>query len=946
VYQSTTGTGGSGGNYVYNWVACIATHEIDAIQNLYLDGRQVYWSQFEGNGNVGCGTIPTTDVSAPPVAVATISGGAVTGITATGGSGFNHVKAARYRVRITGGGGSGAYAYATNSGAGGYGTDFVVGAWTVTMVERGTGYTSAPDVDIQGVYTFGGAGAADQQDPSLSGFGLGFSIGPNGVHYDFAGKVYCEVRFGDQPPSDYMSSLSANDSTWPSTANLGGNAYIYLNVGFDAANFPNPPEIRMTVNGKNTIFDPRDGKLKFTTNWALQTADVITDPVYGLNDPTVNQAQLIAAANICDEQIATSQGYESRYSQSLHFDTGTAPGDQLTMMMPAAAGRFSRVGGEWFIFPGAWVGPSAEYTESAVIGEVEWLPTRKERELFNQVSGTFISPNYPYSAVAPFSNLYDTNGFYFGSRDNLWNFAFQSTNYPMYQQDMLHGYAANQWLVEDGGVPAPHELTLRGVLSIVQAQRLAKIELLRNRWQASGTFPMSIKMWGESVPLDVIEMTFPTLGLDGEYMELDKIQLSADPSKDATGEDGAIALTSVVNMHQTDPSIYEWSESEELTPYDVPVLGTGQIPNTPAAPTEVTVTSSAGTAIIGADGSVTPRALVAWNAPLDITVISIQLQYQAVGATTWLSAGTVDVGLFESFVTGVIAGAAYNFEIRSLRASGTYSAWVEVEDVTISITLPVTVTNGNPTAPAGTLIAIALVGGTANIIVNPYVLDIFGNSVDILPAGPYTITGLEQGQNYYAYYIDGSFLGGAITPIATLLQSDYVNKLAYFLIGSIVTPTYSPSYAPSTFATSGAVTVTSPQNAYDGSLATCASLPAVWYTVTGEFSSSYYSEGCSCTWSGFPAFTTTAAMNLNVVLSVATSGVVPSTSCGITATVAGVLTTLATITSGEAETTLTLAVPIGTDISTIGVTATASITAGTSPGTGSAVISVFEIYAQ
>ena len=260
IYQSTTGANGASGNYVYNYIIVLAAHQIDSIVNLYLDGRQVFWSQVpssEGDhANVGCGTVST-----PPTATVTIAGGAITSITATGGAGFANVKPVDgYRVRIVdSGGGSGAVAWAKNTGSA------ASPVWTVTVVQGGSNYTSATFADIQGAYTFGGAAAADQQDSTQPGYGIGYGIGPGGPHYNFAGKVYCEARFGDQLPGDVITNLSNNDATWSPESGVGspwvgGCAYIYLNVGYDAANFPSAPEVRLTINGKNTIYDPTSGK--------------------------------------------------------------------------------------------------------------------------------------------------------------------------------------------------------------------------------------------------------------------------------------------------------------------------------------------------------------------------------------------------------------------------------------------------------------------------------------------------------------------------------------------------------------------------------------------------------------------------------------------------------------------------------------------------------------
>jgi hypothetical protein len=539
VYESTTGAGGSGGNYIYNFVVAVANHELDAYINIYLDGRVVYFSQNGMAANIGCGAVST-----PPTTVVTISAGAITGITATGGSGFTNVKPTRFRVRIVGDG-TGASAWATNSGAGGYGTNFVVGAWTVTMITGGTGYTHAT-AEIQGAYTFGGAAAADQQDPTQPGYGLGYGIGPGGQHYNFSGGggggssslVYVEARFGDQVAGDYCQELHYNDPAWPTTAIGQGIAYLYINVGANTTQFPSQPEIRITVNGK-PLYDPRTGSTSFSSNWALEVNDILTsDPIqsFGLGDSSVNQAQLIAAANVCDELIMTSQGNEANYQQHMHWDTATSPGDILAQMMTSAAGKLSRVGGEWNIIPAYWQGPSFSFNESTLVGDVDWSDYRKQRDLVNCVNGTYLAPNYPYGLTG---NYFDRNGFYYGVTNNLWALSWSMTNYPQVAQDVLHGFAANQFLMEDGGITLPQELTFRGVISVVQAQRVAMIGLLRNRQQGSGSFPMSLAAW-QMQPCDVMEFTFGQFGWTDKYLEVDKTQLIVQPMRNSAGDDGAL----------------------------------------------------------------------------------------------------------------------------------------------------------------------------------------------------------------------------------------------------------------------------------------------------------------------------------------------------------------------------------------------------------------------
>jgi hypothetical protein len=573
VYQSTSGSH----FWQMNMIIVLATHEVDAIENLYLDGRQVYW---------------------------------------------------------------------------------VVG--------------SDANTTRNGV-NFGGN--ADSND----------HIGPGGPTYNFGSLVFCAARFGDQAAGDVIPEVAGNDPNWSTSAlgnppSLMGCAYVYLKLVYHSVTLPTLPEIRFTIRGKNNIYDPRTGTTGYSTNWALQVADVITDSSWGLGDNSVNQAQLIAAANVCDEQILTSQGYESNYAQSIHYDTSTAPGDALNMMMPSAGGRLSRVGGEWYIWPAYWQGPSFVFDASALIDVPSWTPYRSFKDLINRVNGTYTAANYPYNTAG---NLYDSNGWWNGTTANNWPFAFQPTNFPQYAQDTLHGYSSDALLVEDGGVQLPYEMTLRGVLSIVQAQRVAKIHLLRNRFQGTGTFPMSLAAW-QMIPTTVFQFSWPALNWSYKQLEVAAVRFKIEEVKALGSGDGdsgdesdkVPALSVELSVNETDVSIYEWSIGEELTPYDVPVAPVNGA-YTPQPPTSLVIVSNGLTALTGADGVVTPRARLTWVPPNDSYVKLIQVQYKLSSSTTWLDAGTFDALSELGYVNGIISGQTYDFQIRSMRFNGAISVWVQ-----------------------------------------------------------------------------------------------------------------------------------------------------------------------------------------------------------------------------------------------------------------------------
>jgi hypothetical protein len=192
------------------------------------------------------------------------------------------------------------------------------------------------------------------------------------------------------------------------------------------------------------------------------------------------------------------------------------------------------------------------------------------------------------------------------------------------------------------------------------------------------------------------------------------------------------------------------------------------------------------------------------------------------------------------------------------------------------------------------------------------------------------------------YYIDPTFAGGSITPVVTQNTLDFVNKTGYLLIGSIVTPSYTPYYAPTTFHDIGASSSLSPSAAYDRNVMTNAIVQAylsatgswVWNNSTGD-----------CMFSGFPNLVTSAAMVLTVNCSLTVlAGITGSGK--IIAHIGGTDTTVATLSGNTAQADHTLAIPSGTDLSTLTVEAIASITAppnGTSGTQGWAHLNVYEI---
>ena len=775
----------------------------------------------------------------------------------------------------------------------------------------------------------------------------GTYTGPDGQQYNFGGKVYCEAKFGDQLPGDVIGGLTANSPEWKTTADgspyVGGCTYVYLKIEADAASFPGKPEVKFTVHGKQ-VYDPRTGVTTFSANPALIINDIITDSKYGLGDDTVNQDQLIAAANVCDEEVeflGAGGGVEARYSCHWMYDTTTGPGDAVAQMMKSMGGRLSRIGGEWYIWPAYYQGPTASFDESVLVAQFEGTSTAY-RDLCNRVTGTYCAPKFPFNIAG---NYYDANGFNNGSIQNNFGYGYEQTNFPQYAEDQPHGYASDQYLNEDGGIQRPMELGLPCVLSVGQAQRLAKIELLRNRKQRQKwTFQMSLAAY-QLQEADTFYMTLAQNGWQNKLMDVIGTQFVLDAGD---GSDTPPEIKFFVTAQETSEDIYTWNgqAGDEQTIYARPA-STNLLSNyTVAPPTSLAVTSGAGTALQQPDGSVLPRLQVDWDTPQDGLVSRIQLQHQVVGSTDWIDNPQVDVSQNTTFLSPIVAGATYNVRARSVRNNGGVSTWTTVNGTAAGFILSTTTQDG---IGRGSLIGEAFSDTDGGIECQPFTALLGNRSVDYFPSGPVFLTGQVPKNLYWVYVDDPNGTGGDLTPAATQNQGDYLGVLGRYLIDSVVTPAYSSTgggtgstgatYYPSSFQDLGTRSSQSASSAYDGNTASFATVSG---QAVGPADSATETYG-DCLFEDFPAIAAANAATLNVDASVSTTG--GGNSAAINATIGGTLTNLLSADATTTRQTYTLAIPAGTDLSTIGVEVYANSEAV--PGVGGSIrtvrVQVYEI---
>jgi hypothetical protein len=200
-----------------------------------------------------------------------------------------------------------------------------------------------------------------------------------------------------------------------------------------------------------------------------------------------------------------------------------------------------------------------------------------------------------------------------------------------------------------------------------------------------GTFVFNMSLYSLTA-LDIVEMTIPYLGWVNKLLEISAHRLTVNQQQSQSGGQ-VMVLGCEIDVQETDPSVYDWSITEELTPQG---FQQSVLPDTskPAKPTAVTLTSDATTAALGADGIATSRISVTWTAPLDGYVTNgghIEVQYQPASSPAsdvWTNVGKFDPSVTQAYIDGVSDGVDYNVRIRSVNAAGVPSEWVDAGTVT------------------------------------------------------------------------------------------------------------------------------------------------------------------------------------------------------------------------------------------------------------------------
>jgi hypothetical protein len=217
-------------------------------------------------------------------------------------------------------------------------------------------------------------------------------------------------ELGDQTTINPVLLAQMNDPevapalSWTEAHMLSGQCYSYFRLEYNTELYPQGiPNVSCIVEGKNDIYDPRNGGHYFTDNHALCVYDYLTwDRGFNIDSSKLDSASFITGANLSDQFVPSGVGQvEKRYTMNGTLLLNARPIANIESMLKAGAASCFKTQDAWYFNAGHYVAPLSEnsFTEGDLVGGLDFSPGAGKGKRVNTVKGTFISPEQSYAPV-------------------------------------------------------------------------------------------------------------------------------------------------------------------------------------------------------------------------------------------------------------------------------------------------------------------------------------------------------------------------------------------------------------------------------------------------------------------------------------------------------------------------------------------------------------------
>ena len=303
-------------------------------------------------------------------------------------------------------------------------------------------------------------------------------------------KALTTVQLYDGTQTTACASLVAESGgRWTADHKLLGCAYAYLRLIYNESLWTSGiPSVKFEIRGRE-IYDPRTDTTAWSDNPALCAYDYMMLPTYyggmGCLEGEVDVASVIAAADICDELVASSKAgdTEKRYTCNGTMTVESTPKTLLEAVLQSMVGDAVYVGGVWRIYAGAYSEPAATIDETWLNGGFSFTLGAPKNNRINLLTGTYVDPADKWG-VKGFAAVTDPS-----------------------------------FVAEDTGEELKKDLTLNFTTSEPMARRIAKILLRRSRLGTAVDYPCNLKAF-ELNAWDVVAVNNDILGWSGQTFRI------------------------------------------------------------------------------------------------------------------------------------------------------------------------------------------------------------------------------------------------------------------------------------------------------------------------------------------------------------------------------------------------------------------------------------------
>lgn len=460
---------------------------------------------------------------------------------------------------------------------------------------------------------------------------------PDGSAINYTNSIFMAVNLGGPDQSALPDFVSQLPTYWTSEHRQRNCAHVGVIAVYNAELFPNDrPETILQVRGKK-VYDPRTETTYYTGNAALIIADYLTDTRFGFGYSwsQVNIDSLIAAADVCDEQVSLNGGgTESRYVIEGIFTSDDDRENILADMEAAMAGYVTFSGGkEWKFWPGVYREPTVTLTEDDLRGEPEIEILAPEAEVFNSITGSFTS------------------------REN----DYEVTDFP--------SLSVNAYVTADNGKKIWEDIKFPLTVSSSMCQRIARIRLERSRRQTRIKAPWSLKAL-QLEEGDNVNINLPRYGFNGVY-EVQGFDLLMDQG---------FAVVVALELKAIDSGVFSWTPGTDEQAISISPNTVLPDPNNILSPTLAPLESGTNHLLKRLDGTIFTRIYVSWSEPQDVYILQggrVEIQYKQSSSGSWQPSSNVSGDSLFAYILDCQDGVAYDVRVRFVNQIGVPSAWAE-----------------------------------------------------------------------------------------------------------------------------------------------------------------------------------------------------------------------------------------------------------------------------